>query len=108
MTPPTRRIWLFPAPDGTLEVILLGSIGEIAWEFAAVLKSAEAWPGFVTVEPIAVGNTVLGMRCRIGHLATHLDPVAEGLTWLATEDRFIHRVEWCGTDSSHAGKIGMW
>lgn len=108
MTPPTRRIWLFPAPDGTLEVILLGSISEIAWEFAAVLKSAERWIGFVSVDPIAVGNTVLGMRCRLGHLATHDDPIAEALTWLATDDRFIHRVEWCGTDSERAGKIGTW
>jgi hypothetical protein len=107
VTPPTRRIWIYPAPDGTLEVILLGSIAEIAWEFAAILKSAEAWVGFEKVDPIAVGSTVLGMRCSMSMLACG-DPIQEAMAWLGGEDRFIHRVSWHKPDSWGCGRVGVW
>lgn len=106
ITPPAKRIWLFPAPDGTLEVILLGSMGEICWEFAIILKTAERWPGFQSVDPIMLGHMVLGLRCSLGPLATHNSPVDEALAWLAADDQFIRRVEW--SDASRVGKIGTW
>lgn len=108
ISPPTRRLWLYPAPDGTLEIILLGGLNEIAWEFSVILRTAERWPGFLTVDPIAVGTTVLGMRCTLGPYAVHDDPVAEALAWLSSDAQFIRKIEWTGTDSPRAGRIGTW
>jgi len=110
ISPPTKRIWISAADDASLEIIMLGSMGEIAWVFASILKSAEHWPGFIKVDPIAVGTTVLGMRCYLSRDATHDDPVAEGLLWLSSDDDRIRmkRIEWSAVDSPRVGRIGTW
>lgn len=81
---PHQRLWLYTAPDRSLEILLLGDLEMIAHPYAVLKGSAEQWDGFENVTTIAMGPTMFGIRAHLSRLSIHIDPVAEGMRWLRT------------------------
>lgn len=83
---PTRRLCLFVAPDGAVEIIVLGG-DDVAPVFVAVHKLAESWGGFERVDPLVHAGAAVGVRVTIAPLARLVsDPVGEVVRALKSRD----------------------
>jgi hypothetical protein len=104
---PTRRIWLYPAPDGALEILILGDDEGVAAMYARIRKLAESWRGFDRVAALAQSGAVLGVRVTLSIHAQHDDPVAEGiLALLKGAPDAARSIAW--RESNGAGMVGTW
>lgn len=108
---PTSRIWLYPAPDGALEIVLLGDDEAVAALYAAIRALAEGWRGFDRVAALAQSGAVLGVRVTLSPTARHRAPVREALHAMRTSAPDLYqRIEWdvLDLDGVDAGAIGTW
>lgn len=98
MTPPARRLWLYPLGAVDLEIVILGPPILIA-PFVVRLRSiVEAWPGFENVQPITMGEQLIGFRVTRSRVAERYDPVAEAM--LALHELPL---EWTGAGRGMVG-----
>lgn len=89
ITTPTRRLWLYPAPDGALEILILGDDDAVAVMYARIRQLAENWRGFDRVSALGQGSAVLGVRVTISPVARHVDPIAEFMRALKEQARDV-------------------
>jgi hypothetical protein len=107
---PSRRLWLYPAPDGALEILIFGDTESVATMYARIRSIAEGWRGFDRVAPLVQCGAVLGVRVTVSPLARHVDPVAEGMTAIRTAaPPLFSSLTWHATrDIDAAGMVASW
>lgn len=103
---PVRRVWIW-APDAAgVEILVVGPTMQIARIAAAIMKSAENWPGFERVQIIASGACAVGFWAGLTRLATYDDPIAEALLMFRSCEP-LRAIQWT-TPSARGGAVGEW
>lgn len=103
---PARRVWLW-APDNVgIEIFVVGPTMQIAHVAAAILRTAEGWPGWERVQIIASGSCSVGLWASLTKLATYDDPIAEALLMFRSHER-LRVIQWT-TPSVRGGAVGEW
>jgi hypothetical protein len=110
---PSRRLWLYPATDGALEILILGDDAGVAVMYARLRALVEAWRGFDRVGTIGQSGAVLGLRVTLAPLATHHNPIRELMVALHQLDRDVMLAfTWLGTvpdnGGDQRGMVGSW
>lgn len=109
---PTPCIWMRPVHGENLEIVLLGNATpdgltpeaeNMAAIFVHVRKLAEHWRGWDRVDVLAMGATVVGLRCHLGKYAGNLDVIAEGVRMFADSKA----LQWSGGNSGGDSALGM-
>lgn len=114
MPAPKRRIWLYPASDSQLEIVILGRADIDAAEadnaaaiYVHVRQLCETWPGWDRVETLTMGTAVVGLSVQLGKHASHGDLLAEAMRMF----RGSNAIKWSGGNSasdSRCGMVGEW
>lgn len=109
---PIRCIWMRPVYGDHLEVVILGNstpdehtteAENIAAIFIHIRKLAEGWPGWDRVDVLAMGPSVVGLRCHLGKNASGLDVLAEGLRMFVNATA----LQWSGGNPGGDSAMGM-
>lgn len=103
---PARRVWLWAPSNYAIEVIVVGPTLKIAPLFALIKHTAEAWPGWESVQIIVSGTNAAGIWALQTRLATYDDPIAEALLMFGSHKR-LGEVRWA-TPSVRGGGVGEW
>lgn len=104
---PQRRIVLYAAGNGVIEILVLGSPESVATMHALVRVMLEAWRGFWNVGTIAMGSAAIGLRAQLSNEAAHDDVLAEALRMLRASDAppaVAGSMAWRG----HTGYVATW
>lgn len=112
ITAPTRRLWLYPTPDGALEIVILGDDESVATMYARVRQLAESWRGFDRVSALGQSGAVVGVRVTIAPMARNRDPVREAMYALrVSAPDLMQAISWLTVDLDGAtveGMVGTW
>lgn len=110
ITTPIRRLWLYPAPDGALEILILGDDDAVAVMYARIRQLAENWHGFDRVSALGQSGAVVGVRVTLAESARYREPVREAIFAMKSMDAtLITGLAWDMLDANGPlGVVGTW